>query len=263
MKKNIYMKKNLYSLLFLLSAFLFPSNLSYTRSIEYPIKAIVFDLDGTIVDSEHFWFSMFLKIVEGHNVTLDSNERTELYNVMHGNTGMKILTWMKEKYALNESVEELQNTYRENSKIYYQGKITFVPGFESFFKCVHCYPLLFAIATNCGPFSSDLICKSVDLEEKFGTHIYHNQHVARGKPAPDIYLHAAKQLGVEPHECLAIEDSATGIKSAQAAGMFCIGLNRGDRSKVAQADLIVDSYEQIDIETLLKGDTAQLGVAYS
>ncbi len=257
------MKKYIRKMLFLISALLFLGNLSHAQPIEYPIKAIVFDLDGTIVDSEHFWFSMFLKIVEDHNVTLDSNEQTELYNVMHGNTGMKILTWMKEKYALNESVEELQNTYRENSKIYYQGKITFVPGFESFFKCVHCYPLRFAIATNSGPFASGLTCKSVDLEEKFGAHIYHNQHVARGKPAPDIYLYAAKQLNVEPHECLAIEDSATGIKSAQAAGMFCIGLNRGDRSKVAQADLIVDSYDQIDLETLLRQDEEQLGVAYS
>ncbi len=259
------MKKNICSLIFLLSAISFLGNLSCAviQSAVYPIKAIIFDLDGTIVDSEHFWFSMLLKVLEGHNITLDNDGKKELYNAMLGKPIAKTATWMIERYSLDQSVEELIQTYRENSKIYYHGKITFVPGFESFFEKVRLYPLRFAIATNCGPCSSDLTCKSVNLKERFGVHIYNVKYVERGKPAPDIYLYAAKQLNVEPHECLVIEDSATGIQSALAAGMFCIGLNRGDKSKVAKADLIVDSYDQIDIETLLKGEMAQPCAAHS
>ncbi len=257
------MKKNIFKILFLLGVILFQGNLSHAQPNKSPIKAIVFDLDGTIVDSEHFWFSMHLKVLEGHHIILDGDGEKELYNAMLGNPIVKTAAWIIERYSLKQTVEELIQSYHENSEKYYQGKITFVPGFESFFEKVNLYPLRFAIASNCDGFSTDLIDKSVNLEGRFKEHIYHKGYVVKGKPAPDIYLYAAKQINVEPHECLAIEDSATGIKSAQAAGMFCIGLNRGDRSKVAQADLIVDAYDQIDLETLLKGDTAQLHVAHS
>ncbi len=255
--------KNIYNMLFLVSAILFSSNLSYTRSIEYPIKAIIFDLDGTIVDSEQFWFSMLLKVLEGYNIILDDDGQKELETVKCGNTIEFACKWIVNHYVLDCTYKDIENEYCRNVCKYHEGKITFVPGFESFFEKASRYPLRFAIATNSGLFSLGITEKSVNLRQKFGEHIYHRNLVAQIKPAPDIYLHAAKQINVEPHECLAIEDSATGIKSAQAAGMFCIGLNRGDRSKVAQADLIVDAYDEIDIETLLKGDTAQLRIAHS
>ena len=250
-------------MLLLLSAILFQGNLSHAQPNKSPIKAIVFDLDGTIVDSEHFWFSMLLEVLKDHNITLDNTGEKELYNAMLGNPIVKTAAWMIERYSLDKSVEELIHSYHENSEKNYQGKFTLVPGFESFFEKVSVHPLRFAIASNCDGFSTDLIGKSINLKGKFGDHIYHKGYVKRGKPEPDIYLHAAKQINVEPRECLAIEDSATGIKSAQAAGMFCIGLNRGDKSKVAQADLIVDAYDQIDLEALLQMDVVPLGVEYS
>ena len=79
-------------------------------------------------------------------------------------------------------------------------------------------------------------------------------HVNRAyKPKPDVYLHAAKMLETDPCDCIAIEDSPSGIKAAKAAGMFCIGINTGkNRDNLKEADLIVECYSEIDIENLIK-----------
>lgn len=229
----------------------------FAEQSEYAIKAIIFDLNGTTVDSEQFWFNTFKKLLEVRSIALNHEQEKELYAVMYGSDGQKILSWMIECYDLKESVEELAEEFRAHSRESYHNKITYVPGFESFFTKVSTYPLRFAIVSNGGPHSTGLTCKAVDLENKFDTHIYNRSHVERGKPEADPYLFTAKQLNVAPHECVAIEDSTRGIKSAQAAGIFCIGLNRGDRSQVEHADLIVDSYDQIDIEAILKKEDAQ------
>ena len=72
------------------------------------------------------------------------------------------------------------------------------------------------------------------------------------KPDPAIYLYAAQQLGVHPKNCVAFEDSIPGITAAKAAGMFCIGINTGkDRQALAQADHIIDHYDELIIENLL------------
>ena len=72
------------------------------------------------------------------------------------------------------------------------------------------------------------------------------------KPNPDIFLHAAKSIGVDPKDCIVIEDSVHGIQAAKAAGMYCIAINTGnDRHLLGQADEIVDCYKQIDLDKLL------------
>ena len=91
------------------------------------------------------------------------------------------------------------------------------------------------------------------LKDFFEDHIYTVSHVKHHKPSPDIFIHAAKQLGVEPHLCIAIEDTATGLKAAKDAGMFCIGINTGNnKHALKEAHLIVDGYHEIDLPALLE-----------
>jgi len=91
------------------------------------------------------------------------------------------------------------------------------------------------------------------LRDYFNEHIYTINTVnLQYKPNPDIYLHAAKMLGVEPRHCIAIEDSSSGIKAAKAAGMYCIGINTGkNRDILKQADEIVECFSEIDLDKLL------------
>ena len=91
------------------------------------------------------------------------------------------------------------------------------------------------------------------VKKYFAEHIYHVDHVKKAyKPNPDVYLHSAKMLNLDPSECIAIEDSSSGVKAAKAAGMYCIGINTGkNRDLLKQADAIVDCYTEIDLEKLL------------
>ena len=93
----------------------------------------------------------------------------------------------------------------------------------------------------------------VPLAHFFSEHIYSIDQVEKvAKPHPAIYLHAATKLETDPAHCIAIEDSAHGIAAAKAAGMFCIGINTGrDRHAIAQADLIIECYSDLDIKTLI------------
>lgn len=220
---------------------------THCHPIQGPLKAIIFDLDGTIVDSEQFWFSVFKKIIEKRGFTFDAHDDEALFKVMHGNSGSNIFRWIKEKYAIPESVEALCQEFRELSKTLDHKNIALVPGFDAFFKEVQSYSLQVAIASNIGTHSLSIIDNTIDLKSRFGIHLYHYDHVKQSKPSPAVYLFAMKQLNIEPHECIAIEDSASGIAAAQAAGIFCIGLDRGNHNSVAKADMIVAGYEEIKL----------------
>lgn len=95
--------------------------------------------------------------------------------------------------------------------------------------------------------------ETLQLDNFFGEHIYNISHVNnKYKPHPDLYLYAAQRLGIPPEECIAIEDSTHGVNAAVSAGMFCIGINTGnDKYALRHAQMIVDNYNQIDLENLL------------
>ena len=77
------------------------------------------------------------------------------------------------------------------------------------------------------------------------------QDVTRGKPDPEGYLLAAERLGIRPENCVVIEDSTAGVSSAKRAGMLCVAItNTRSRSKLARADLIINSLEEVDVDDL-------------
>jgi beta-phosphoglucomutase-like phosphatase (HAD superfamily) len=112
--------------------------------------------------------------------------------------------------------------------------------------------LKMAIATNASTQITQHATNVVGLDSLFAHHIYTASLVAKGKPSPDIYLHAAAQLNVAPEECIVIEDSHNGLRAARDAGMFCIGINTGKQlEQLMLAHLKIDHYDEIDLEKLL------------
>ena len=136
----------------------------------------------------------------------------------------------------------------------YESGLQFVDGFEIFFKKVSEYKLKMGIATSSVRQTLNNAKDQLKLERFFGNHIYDIAKVNhRHKPDPAIYLLAAEKLGVDPKRCLALEDSPCGVTSAQNAGMFCIGIDTaGAGEKIAHADLVVQSYEEINLPKILK-----------
>ena len=136
--------------------------------------------------------------------------------------------------------------------LYAQGVI-FIEGFIEFHALVRKHNLLMGVATNADAHLVHLTNQALDLESFFGDHVYSISAIGNiAKPNPDIYLHAAYKLGVLPSECIAIEDSAHGIRAAKAAGMHCIGINTSkNRQSLRESDAIVEGYGDIDLEKML------------
>lgn len=215
-------------------------------------KAIIFDMDGTIVDSENIWEQVTDTVLTKRNIILHDTERQEIMHEMAGAGLISCCHLLKNRLHLTDTIEGLMEEKLKLASQLYTEQVIYMRGFISFFNRVKQYQLKVALATNASEETVYKTNQKLGLNTYFGDHLYHINHVSKGKPHPDIYLYAAEKIGVDPLECIAIEDSAHGINAAVAAGMFCIGLDSSRRPhQVKHSHLIVNEYDEIDLETLL------------
>ncbi|MBA3954775.1 HAD family phosphatase [Candidatus Dependentiae bacterium] len=209
-------------------------------------KALIFDMDGTIVDTSPLWNAVTKELLCRKTTSLCPKVHAQLTQDLHGLAMHKACALIKERLELSEHVEDLITEKSAIACLLYQKGITFIPGFENFYAFIK-NNLKTAIATNADDATLALSIEALKLDTYFNEHIYNISHVDNiCKPHPAIYVYAAKKLGVDPQDCIALEDSAHGIKSAKAAGMYCIGINTSkDLEQLKQADMIIDGYDEL------------------
>ena len=155
--------------------------------------------------------------------------------------------------GLPDSVERLMEEKMRYAFARLSQSVSFIEGFLPFFEKLKSYDIKIAVATNADDHELQLIMDPLRLRSLFGQHIYGISCVdLKAKPNPAIFLYAARMIGVDPEDCVVIEDSANGIKGAKNAGMLCIGINTSKKPELLQeADIIVNSFDEIDLEQLL------------
>jgi HAD superfamily hydrolase (TIGR01509 family) len=182
------------------------------------LGGVVFDLDGVLVDSEQLWDAARRELVAEHGGTWRDD-------ATHAMMGMSAPEWSR--YVHEELGVELQPTAISTAvveRLYrlYRERLPLLPGArEAVTTAAERWPL--GLASSSNREIIDLVLELAELSACFDATVS-SEEVARGKPAPDVYLEAARRLGVAPSECAAVEDSTNGLRSAAAAGMTVVAV---------------------------------------
>lgn len=208
------------------------------------IKAIIFDMDGVLVDSEPFHVAIEKQQFALNNLNISDEEHHKFMGVASD------LMWQKiaDRHTLHLPVNELIVQNRNESIRYFSelSGIPVMPGLIDLLEELTQKNFPMAVASSSFPEIIDLILEKTGLKKYFSV-IVSSQEAGKSKPEPDVFLLAAQKLGISPEDCLVIEDSANGIKAAHSAGMTCIAY-QGPGANAAnqrEADAVVTSYEQL------------------
>jgi len=209
------------------------------------INTILFDGDGVVIDSERMWNAAQQEFARRHDLAY---ERMKIKALIAGRSQAEAVEILKAECGLTGDTQSLANERMDLVKREFEKGVDFVPGFNEFFQRVRT-DYQTCIATAMPEELLAIVDGRLGLSGLFGGQIYSLIAVGyRSKPNPDIFLHAAKQLGAEPANCLVIEDAPHGVEAARRAGMKCIGLTTTfDRQTLSRADYVVDSFAQIDL----------------
>jgi beta-phosphoglucomutase len=214
-------------------------------------KAILFDLDGTIINTEPFWKEATQQLMN-KNPNACPIVKKELSERLIGRALTESCKLIKDALELPESVEELILEKETRALNLYKNQIIYLNGFENFFAEAIGHGLKTAIATNSTLKTLDVANKEAKLHGFFGEHMYSMALVNKPKPNPDIFLYAADKLEIDPRECLVIEDSIAGVHAAKAAEMFCVRiLPHANTQRDSLADVTVGEYNEINLRKIL------------
>lgn len=182
------------------------------------IQAVVFDLDGVLLDSEQIWDEVRERLVKERGGRWHERAQTE----MMGMSSVEWSRYMHDELGVPDSPEEISAEVVRRLEERYRRELPLIDGArEAVERLAARWPLGLASSSNREVI--DLVLELSGLAKFFRVTVS-SEEVPRGKPAPDVYLEAARGLGVAPERCAAVEDSRNGIRAAKAAGMRVIAI---------------------------------------
>jgi beta-phosphoglucomutase len=188
--------------------------------LRFTPRAVIFDIDGTIVDNMHLHAEAFARFAEHHGLPpLTTEDRARL----DGRRNSEIFPILFKRDVSRDEWQtyehEKEGLYRELSR----GRLLPMKGLHLLIDRLRDEQIPVALATSAPKLNVEHTLAELDLADAFPI-IVRGDEVARGKPAPDVFLEAARRLGVDPDGCLVFEDAPMGIEAAQAAGMRVVAL---------------------------------------
>lgn len=211
------------------------------------MDAIIFDMDGTLIDSMWVWESVDLDFYEKYQLSKPSEE---FYQKMEGMSFTETAQLFLDVFpTLTQSLEELKAEWTRMAFEKYTTEVPLKPGIERFLQEQRAKGTRLGIATSNGMELVEATLEALHIRRYFDS-IHTACEVKKGKPAPDIYLLVAGELGVEPEKCLVFEDVPMGILAGKSAGMRTCAVDDAasrvqDEKKRSLADYYIYSYEEI------------------
>ena len=212
------------------------------------IEAVVFDLDGVLLDSEEIWDRARAELARERGGRWHDRAQRD----MMGMSSTEWSRYMADVIGLPEPPEEInREVVRRLTELYREELPAIAGAREAVERLAARWPL--GLASSSNRELIDLALELLGVEHLF-TATVSSEEVARGKPAPDVYLEAARRLGVDPTTAAAVEDSHNGILSAKAAGMRVIAIPNAhfppDEDALAEADVVLDSLAELTVDAV-------------
>ncbi|MBI5241855.1 MAG: HAD family phosphatase [Elusimicrobia bacterium] len=192
-------------------------------SRRYPFAAVILDMDGVMVDSEYQWLlaeKPFLRSLLGRWTIADHRKVVGLGVV-------DLYYHLVREYGLRLGREDFLDRCEALARVVYRRKVRLAPGLRVFLRDLHRRAVPSGLASSSPRTWVDMVLQRFRLRSLFRVVVTGDDAPGRTKPAPDLYLLAARRLKVRPQDCLAVEDSGFGVRAAKDAGMTCAGLRSG------------------------------------
>ena len=208
------------------------------------LKAVLFDMDGVIVDTEPLHRKAYHQMFSDVNIEVDA----VLYESFTGQSTINICKRLVDHFNLNHSPEHLVSLKRKHYKYLFEhdDELALIDGVLDLIKDYHLNDIKMVVASSASMAGINQIFERFDLNPYFSAK-FSGADLKQSKPHPEIFVKAAASTGFKTSECMVIEDSTNGIKAAHAAGIFCAGFKSEHSSgqDYNLANIVVSDFEEI------------------
>jgi HAD superfamily hydrolase (TIGR01509 family) len=212
------------------------------------LKAVIFDMDGVIIDSEPFHWEVNKKIFKLLGIRVSKKD----YKKYIGSSNTNMWTDLKARFGLPQPLEDLVNIQvNGNVDFLRENKFGPIEGITALLSDLKKNDIAIGLASSSPSVAIDIVLRKFKIENYFSVKVS-GEDFKKSKPAPDIFLRAARLMQVPPAQCAIIEDSAHGVAAALAAGMKCVGFankNSWDQD-LSGVDFVVDDIKKLNVERI-------------
>jgi HAD superfamily hydrolase (TIGR01509 family) len=208
---------------------------------------VIFDMDGVMIDSEPLWEKTERILLARRGIDYSPDYRDKIVGLNQRDSGRLLV----DTFNLEETVEEMINERISILTSIYEKELEVIPALVPLLEQLGDEGYRLAVASSSPLRVVNFVLDMFSLHHHFLI-VVSGESVGNGKPHPDIYLHTAERLGAAPGECVAIEDSINGLRSAKGAGMYCIAIpdKRLTAEQFGSADVILDSLDELTPGTI-------------
>ncbi|HID06362.1 MAG TPA: HAD family phosphatase [Armatimonadetes bacterium] len=207
------------------------------------LKAVIFDLDGVLVDSSEFHYKAWQIWSAEQGVTMSY----EFFRETFGMINEKIIPQLIPRPLSREEIQELSERKEALFRQVARGKLEPLPGAVELVRGLQHAGYRLAIGSSTPRKNIDVVLESIGLADAFPVRIA-AEDVKHGKPDPEVFFKAAQAIGVPPRRCVVIEDAVAGVDAAKRAGMKAIAITiTHPRERLMHADIVVDSLTEVTV----------------
>jgi beta-phosphoglucomutase len=213
------------------------------------LKAVIFDMDGVIVDSEPLHHRAYHAMFEEIGITVSD----EQYDSLTGKSTINICKLLKDQFRLSHAPEELMAIKRRHYYHFFENDRDFdlISGVRGLIQDYRDNGLTLVLGSSASMPNIEKIFERFDLNPYFKAKIS-GAELKASKPHPEIFLKAVEATGFLPEECIVIEDATNGIEAAKGAGIYCVAFESGHSKNqdYSKADLVIKDFEAITFERI-------------